>query len=518
MQNISWRNPLVYVILFLLVLPLAFTDILPFQDYPDWLYQGLAFAHYHSHGATYNQYLNIKPYLVPNSGSTLIMALFMSFMNPILAGKITLSLWLLGMPICYIYFYRSFQTKGNILQLTPLLLLYNIRFYHGNLSFLLSLPLMFFVLGYYKRRLDRLKLPEMIMLVLLFILLFLFHFIGFFICLVGLLILTFEKHKFRFEKYVLPFIAMVPALFLAVIYSVNQSHHGEELAFMPGLSVLGKIANIAATWAIAFNFDDEPISNLLLVKSGLNLLFFGIIIVLVYNFINAMRKGNIRWNLISLFGLTMIFIGLFLPTMFFYITDGDSRLFWIGALLIIPVINIDHYAIRKTNMAIFLGIFLFLIALNSWQLYAKGNQNEFVLKNIEKCLGPNKRALMIMGNFVYGDRVSADLFKVTKRELIIKRLVPDVESLMRLPLYYNVKYDIPYSNVFQTSLFESKNYRIPLMVRPYPTPQAILDDIDEYQYLVIVGKEKVVQYFNNYFSQKTEIVCFDSVYSVLKIF
>ncbi|OGC95980.1 MAG: hypothetical protein A2W25_09560 [candidate division Zixibacteria bacterium RBG_16_53_22] len=517
LKTISWKNPLIYIVALLIILPVFLSDYLPFQDYPDWLYQATALAHYHSGDNAYSQYLTVKPYLVPNSASTIIMALLIIMVNPILAGKLTLVLWLLAMPLCYLYFYKAFQPKGNILQFAPLLLLYNIRFYHGNLSYLLCLPIVFFLLGYYKRRIDNFGWLPMNNMMILLILLFIFHFIGFIICLLGIAVLSVEKFKFHARNHILPAIAIAPSLVLAIIYVTNQTPHGDELAFILKLSLLGKLASIFASWAVAFNFDYEPNSVSILIKGSLNILFVGFILYLVANFVVAALNRNIRWNSIALLGLALIAISLVMPNMFYYITDAGSRLIWIGVLLIMPIFNTDKYAIKRNSVIVFGALLIIITALNSWQIYSKGRQNSKLFEKIDRCLGPKKKPLNIMGDFIYSHHVSTDLFPSKPKDKIIMRIVPGVSSLMRLPYYYYIKYDVPYPHVFQTSMFESKNYRIPLMIKPFPSPQQIFDGIEEYDYSIIVGKKEIIQYFNNYLAPKSTVILSDSICSVLKI-
>jgi hypothetical protein len=508
---------LILLISIMAVMPLAFTKYPPLQDYPDWLYQGHILADYQANKAVYSEHIAIKPYLVPNSASPLVMAFFMRFVSPILAGKLTLCLWLLGMPICYLYFYRSFNPKGNILQFVPLLFLYNIRFYHGNLSFLLSLPLSFFIVGYFQRRLNKFDLFQALTISIFLVLLFSFHFIGFVVALSGIFIIAASNYKLRLRQYIWPGAAMMPALMLAAIYALNQSGHGDQLAFNLHWSILGKVANIFATWAIAFGFDNEPVSIVIIFKILLNLLFFAIVVYVIYNFVIAIRKGNIKWNAIAILGFIMIFIALFLPTMFFYITDADWRLYFIGALFVIPIIDSKKFAINRKNLIGFLGLFSMLIILNSWQFYSKDRQNSQIVNRIEDCIGPNKNVLTIMGDFIYEDYISANEYKISRSELAIRRLAPQTSSLMRLPYYYYLANNIPYYHIFQTSLLESKNFRIPLMVKPWPSPQQILSNIDEFEYVVIVGRKRVVNYFIEYLSPRSQILCTDSNYAILKI-
>ena len=203
-------------------LPLWLTDFPPLQDYPDWLYQGKVFADFNKAGTDFHDYFKIKPVLVANSGSTLLIAFFMKFFNPITAGKLMLCFWIIAMPLCYIYFFRSFGPKGSILELAPLLLLYNIRFYNGNLNFLLSLPLFFFIAGYFKRRLRYFGLFETLVLLVWLCLAFVFHFMGFCFALFALAILTIKEYKFDFSKYLMPLIAALPSGLLALIILKNR--------------------------------------------------------------------------------------------------------------------------------------------------------------------------------------------------------------------------------------------------------------------------------------------------------
>jgi hypothetical protein len=511
------QNRLILFCLAIVIVPLFMATYLPLQDYPDWLYQGTVLANYHSNFENYGSSFELKIYPVPNSASTLIIALFSLFLPPILAGKMMLSFWLILMPLSYLYFYRSFQTGDSILQYAIFLFLYNIRFYQGNVSFLLSLPLLFFTLGYIKRRVNALDTYHFIGISLIFMLLFITHFIGFVIGLLGFAVILITNYKLKIKNYIKSVISIIPSFILTMIYILNQSKGPKELEFNFHLSLLGKISNLFSTFAIAFNFDNEPVSGEVLIKACLNLIIIILICILVMNFIKLMFKRRIVLNEIAILGISLILIGLFLPTMFFYITDADTRLFYIGAFFILPTIRSNHFIFKNNTSKIFLCAYSLIILLNSFQIYKTGDNYKNIYRTAETYIKPNKKVLTIMGNFIYEDRVSKDKFRMTNRELLINRLVPGVGSLMRLPFYYYIRYNLAYPHIFQTSLFKSINYKIPLMIKPFPSIDQIAYGINEYDYAIIVGKADIVTYFANILTNTGRIAYQDSSLAIIEV-
>ena len=508
-------NYLILLLILLSTLPLWLTDFPPLQDYPDWLYQGKIFADFNKPDTDYHDYFTIKPVLVANSGSTLLIALFMKVFSPIFAGKLMLSFWLIAMPLCYIYFFRSFGPKGSILELAPLLLLYNIRFYNGNLNFLLSLPLFFFIVGYFKRRLKSFSLFEILALMVWLCLLFIFHFMGFCFALFALAILAIEEYKFDFSKYLMPLIAAFPSGLLALVYSQFQAGYKGHLESIISFSILSKIKKIINTWAVCFNFDGDPVSAITAAKVLVNIAFLVLVFYIAVQIAKALRVKRWRKFTIELVGLAFVAVALVLPPMFFYITDADTRLLYVATFLLLPALGSDKFSIRPRNLYLFLSIFLILVGINSAQFAFQGKRYQKTYEKIAGAIPPNSRLLIIMGDF-YGDRIESNVLESTPAKLMT-RLVPDIAGLMRIPYYYYVRNDLAYPHVFQTSLFESQNYNIPLMIRPYPSPEKILAGIEHYDFVVVLGRRNPLDFFRKALSEKVTMETVGDRFLILKV-
>jgi hypothetical protein len=447
----------------------------------------------------------------------LLIAFFALLFSPIIAGKIVLAIWLIGMPLSYIYFYRSHNPHHTIFQYFPLLFLYNIRFYHGNISFLLSLPILFYLLGYQKRYLYDLKLSKSIFLGIMYILLFAIHFIGFIIGLISLFFTLLIKYRFKIMYYLKYLCITAPSILLLIIYILKQTGDSHAIFFIPHVSLLGKLSSVFATFSIAFRFDHESFSMFLALKLLLNILIWIILIIIIIDFIIDITKKRTVLNEYAIFGLALIGFGLILPTVFFNIIDLDTRLFFIGSLLILPVYKNNRIIKGKTTRTYFMILYSLIVILNSYQIFIKGKQYEYIINNIDMTIGPNKKLLIIMGDFIFEDQVSDSVHALSKPEIIIRRLVPGIGPLMRVPYYYYIKNGLAYPHVFQTAMFKSVNSKLPLLIKPYPTPQQIYENLDEYQYICVVGQPIVIDYFIHFFAGKSKLLFHENNHAIIEI-
>lgn len=508
---------LITLFIAIIIIPLISSKYLPLQDYPDWLYQASIIHNFNQPSSPYPEMFEINKYPVPNSSFVLVIAFFNTVFSPLVAGKLTLVIWLITMPLSYIYFYRSYQNNNSVLQYIIFILLYNLRFYHGNISFLMSLPLLFFIFGILKRNINKLTSFNLVTLAMLLILIFISHFIGYVIAIIGLFAILKFENKRILRLSVKLIIILAPSLLLTLMYIANKSTNHNELAFIMHISLLGKLASLFSTTCVTFSFDQEPLSYITYVKAIINVVVsFYIIFLVIKLFISVINKAIIVNEIIFLGG-SLIIIGLLLPTMFFYVTDADTRLFYIGILLLIPAINFKKALMNKTNI-IFLTIILGTIGvINIVQIKYESNKYNRIINEAYNTIGPNKRVLAIMGDFIYGDQVSNDLFLSSKFDLIVKRMVPQVNSLMRLPYYYYIKYNQAYPHIFQTSIITTRSADMPLMIKPFPKPSIIRENLRNYDYLYIVGSEQVVQYFVRYFSEKCMTLTIDPEFAICRI-
>ena len=67
-------------------------DYLPFQDYPNLVYQGFVFNQIVFHGNTFGGMFAIQAYLPPNVISMVVLGVMDIFLSPFVAGKIYLFL------------------------------------------------------------------------------------------------------------------------------------------------------------------------------------------------------------------------------------------------------------------------------------------------------------------------------------------------------------------------------------------------------------------------------------------
>lgn len=503
------------ILAFMMVLPLWVTNFIPLQDYPDWLYQGKIFADYHRPGIFYKDFISLKPVIIASSATTLILGFLIPIFEPIISGKIMLSLWVILFPLAYLYFYRSFNDARNILEFLPVLLIYNIRFYNGNLNFLFSLPLFFFIIGYLRRRIVAFGLFDSLIVMAYLGITFAFHFMGYCFALFGIAALAIF-YKLNLKKYLYLILSIFPSFVMALIYIDYQAGYKGQLISVYHYSVIGKLANLINTWAVFFSFDNEPYSRYWILKMLVNLLFSAIIFLIAIPFIKDMLNGKWRKFAFEWVGVILFIVGLSLPTMFYYVTAGDTRLFFTAFLIILPSINGRMFYFNMKKFMGFLVLYLAVISIHAGQFYFQGSRYHKVYEKIESSIPQDSKMFIIMGDYMTGSlNLSPPEINIVRK--VIAGCIPGIAGLMRIPYYYYINNNIAYPHIFQTSIFESSDRRIPLMINPYPNVNHILSGIDYYDYVTIVGQSFVIERFNALLADKTVEVSLNSSISILKV-
>jgi hypothetical protein len=127
---------------------------------------------------------------VPNWFSHVILSALLTIVEPRSADKILLSLYVLFLPLSFLYAVLAFRPRGSASVLLVLPFVYNHFLHLGFYNLVFSAVPFFLVLGYWLRRRSRLGLREASILALLLLWLYFCHVIGLVMTLAGLAVLT----------------------------------------------------------------------------------------------------------------------------------------------------------------------------------------------------------------------------------------------------------------------------------------------------------------------------------------
>jgi len=248
----------ILIFIFVLVIsliPIWLFDHIPTQDGPSHLYNSYILRElFINNSNIINDIYEINFKLFPNWSSYLILAFFMSFVEPLIAEKILVSLIIVLLPLSIYYFLLNFYNKHFSFCLATIGFFFSYNFFlnMGFYNFCLSLPLMFFSLGYWFRFKGFIKIKQIPTFYILLFVTYLTHFISFCIVILFLtiyftyyilsnLVNSYFEHKrnpdylnlltyiktSRFSseirKYLLFIGYMLPLYLLLIIFSLNNA-------------------------------------------------------------------------------------------------------------------------------------------------------------------------------------------------------------------------------------------------------------------------------------------------------
>jgi hypothetical protein len=123
----------------------------PLQDYPYHLARVNVLAQWDDPALAYPETFTVSAYPAPYVLSDWLTAGLGRLLGVRIAGKIVLSLYLGLFPWSLVYLARSADPEGGVVGLLGFLLVYNWHFHMGFVSYVLSLPIALFALGWWWR-------------------------------------------------------------------------------------------------------------------------------------------------------------------------------------------------------------------------------------------------------------------------------------------------------------------------------------------------------------------------------
>jgi hypothetical protein len=234
----SRSSLLITMVIMIHLIPLWIFTYFPSQDGPVHLNIANVIRQYYSPDLdVFREYYVLNKDLDPNWATYLVLVSLMYIVPPLVAEKILLSSYIILLPLSTCYALRSIRPTTGLLTLLVSPFIYNNLLHMGFYNFSYSLPMFFFVLGYWLRYRDRLTYNRTFTLAFLSLLLYFCHLVSLVITYTAIILLTMVEcaqhiHRRRVDLYelwqafgtqILPLIyALLPACILALIFLDRQ--------------------------------------------------------------------------------------------------------------------------------------------------------------------------------------------------------------------------------------------------------------------------------------------------------
>ncbi len=466
MTRLASKVSPIYVFVFLLTLGwIAFIwsfRFLPSEDYPLWLCAAKVFSRF-IHGQSITPY-KIVAWPVPNSAFVGIVGLLDLFFSPEVSGKIFLTacavLYILG---AYLLVGSFAPRRDSALLLLPMLFVFHRSVWAGELSFSFGLGFLLFAMAIALRvrRLSPLAVFS------ISIGLFYLHAIPYFSWLIFLgALCLFDSSRLPRVKTL---IAVVPSLFLLVLYVLHREHHsGMKMDFGP-ISTLRKTPLFWSLFSPLHFFDPFYVSDSHWIKVAaifFNSCSVAVVILLIglwtWRFPTRLRRENGSVRAVPLTALIFFAIFAVFPfDAFTGVFDFNYR-FLLPAFFLVLASLAPVLPSHRTVKVVIASAAALVLVFNFWHT-----------ARISRELAETYEALS-QANLDPGFRdVTQNEFEplapvAAPNAMTGKRLLPVHESLMYFADYLRLERDWLGGNprMFTTSFVRSTATYLPLLGEP----------------------------------------------------
>lgn len=250
---LSDRENLFFVVLILVhLLPIWFFKYFPSSDGPAHIENANILREYYFPDRTLlREYYVLNNNPVPNWFGHLVMAGLMLIVPPLVAEKILLSGYVILLPISIRYALHAIRKDAVFLSLLAFPFIYNCLLHMGFYNFSYSMPMFFFVVGYWLKYQNRFTLGKIVTLSLLSLLLYFCHLFSLVTAYVAITLLTIwltvlETQQSRQQQFnlrvigqafliraLVPLCAFLPTLILVVMFLSRKSTTSSETVWYP---------------------------------------------------------------------------------------------------------------------------------------------------------------------------------------------------------------------------------------------------------------------------------------------
>lgn len=457
---------------------------LPFQDYPDWLFQGFIFSEIIKSKFLY---YNIASYPVPNSLSTYTLGFLNFIFSPEISGKILISILLLTLSSSLIYFFKYFEKIKGFSVLLVIILTFNNSFFKGNIDFLFGLSFLFIGLGFLLRKNFTFNNSDIIFLIFLSVIIFLSHGIIYFLWLLfGFLIFILYRNGKKLGYY----LSFIPSVFLLIIYVLNNntsSFPRSNYVFQQTLfnSISFKIHSFLDYFSVIQQFFPTYNSSdhlLVLIGGIVNLLFLFLIISICLLLLKKKFEMKGLDSILFIYAIILLLAFIVGPYYFYGVHNPGQRFLYTSIFILIALATriFNKVSNKFQNSVKILLIIIFIIQIIFLHFYV--NQVSKILKNNFQEIETTLIKYHLQYNFqnVFApDYNWASTFpeKHEFHEGMFDKFVPYINPLSRLPYYFNIKYHT-YASIFPTGIIIYNHKRIPKSIKDFEKmidkPKAII--------------------------------------------
>ncbi|MDI6780758.1 MAG: hypothetical protein QME49_01400 [bacterium] len=210
---------LAVILIIISLIPIWSCTYFPSRHGPGYLLMVEMVKQYFNPAYNYSTYYEIKPYLVPNLLFNITTCLFHLVFPILTAYKLALSVNVILWPLSVFYLIKVINPRKIVLGFVSFLYVYNFFFCFGHNHFCLSVPMFFFIFGYWLKYKDNLTLKNISLLNIFTSLLYLCHLFSF--VLLVFVMAVYDVIKDRSIKGILsPIRLFIPGFILLVHYII----------------------------------------------------------------------------------------------------------------------------------------------------------------------------------------------------------------------------------------------------------------------------------------------------------
>ena len=345
------ENLLFLALILAYLIPIWVFKYFPSQDGPTHIENArIIYDYFHSDRTIIREYYILNKNLEPAWLGHFVLASLMYLMPILIVEKIFLSGYVILLPLSIRYALRVIRPDSGFLTLLMFPFIYNYLLHMGFYSFSYSLPVFFFLMGYWIKYRDRFTLRKTVTLAFLSLLLYFCHIVSLVMAYVGITLMTLwlilidltqykRGWQFNFQVLWKPFrrrvtpliLAFLPTIILVVIFLFRQGLESSEIGIRRSFFWLFKDL-IQIESLVSFQKEESFCSI------GLSILFAAIFLSLAASKIRHRRSDRCDGLLAVFLGYVLIY--LLAPNAMaggFFITDRlnlypfFALVLWFGA-------------------------------------------------------------------------------------------------------------------------------------------------------------------------------------------
>jgi hypothetical protein len=213
---------LISCLILIYLIPIWVITYFPSQDGPSHLYNAQILKEYNNSDYKFNEFYDLNLKIFPNWFSHAFLAGLMYVFPPLIAEKLLISIYIILFPLSLFYLINAVNKGNTSFGILGFLFIYNYLFHMGFYNFVLSIPLFFFVLGYWWKNKDSLRYRNIIILNLLICVVFFCHLVSYVLALISIFVLSALYYRKKVKKTLLSFCYLLPSYVPFAIYIIGS--------------------------------------------------------------------------------------------------------------------------------------------------------------------------------------------------------------------------------------------------------------------------------------------------------